>query len=183
MADFFTTNMAIFSEAEVEGKAADPHRLGFRRQPFHPPTELPMLFVWNELTENQIFFQDSAGIKDIYIAGGKITADETPEANLTLYGEVIWIGGVNCLFHNPEKTSSCVRMEHNSGGLCGGALAVAMDASLILTMTRYEASTTAYVLDQNIQSGAVLGSAGLISGDSVRRFFTIDRNIWRKCEV
>ena len=59
-------------------------------------------------------------------------------------------------------------------GLCGGALAYAMDAPLILTMTNNETQAALYVQSQGIHTGVVMGSDELISDNSVRAIFAMD---------
>lgn len=59
-------------------------------------------------------------------------------------------------------------------GLCGGVLAYAKNAPLILTMDAYEAQAAAYAKDQGITSGTVLGGEGLISDATVRSIFDME---------
>ena len=58
-------------------------------------------------------------------------------------------------------------------GLCGGSLAYAMGAPLILTMTDFEAQAVDYAESVGITSGIVLGGDSLISDDAVRAIFAM----------
>ena len=58
-------------------------------------------------------------------------------------------------------------------GLCGGSLAYAMGAPLILTMTGYESQASGYVRGMGIAGGVVLGGEKLISTDAVNSIYDI----------
>jgi putative cell wall-binding protein len=61
-------------------------------------------------------------------------------------------------------------------GLCGGSLAYAMKAPLILTMTDYEAQAAEYIRSGNIGQGIVLGGEKLISDGAVRNVFAMEED-------
>ena len=56
--------------------------------------------------------------------------------------------------------------ENFPDGLCGGPLAMTMDAPLILTKTGNQAVAKGYMQANGITSGAVLGGASLIDADT-----------------
>ena len=56
-------------------------------------------------------------------------------------------------------------------GLCGGPLAMSMEAPLILTATGKTNAVEAYVKTEAITTGNVLGSDALISTEAVNEIF------------
>ena len=64
-------------------------------------------------------------------------------------------------------------------GLCGGPLAMAMDAPLILTKTDRQSAAKNYIQNKNIKNGAVLGGASLIDDDTAMDIFDADKiTVW-----
>ena len=102
------------------------------------------------------------------------------EEELNAYGTVERVAGKNRFetsvaiaekfFETPENAVLAYAWNYPDG-LCGGPLAAAMDAPLILTMTNYESTAMAYIQSNNITAGTVLGSSKLISEDSVQMIF------------
>ena len=58
-------------------------------------------------------------------------------------------------------------------GLCGGSLAYALKAPLILTMPGYEGAAIDYAVENGIWGGYVLGGDGLVFDDIVRDIFAM----------
>jgi putative cell wall-binding protein len=58
-------------------------------------------------------------------------------------------------------------------GLCGGPLAVSMNAPLILTMDKYEVRAAEYVQSQPVRKATILGGEGLISQNAVQKIFSV----------
>ena len=56
-------------------------------------------------------------------------------------------------------------------GLCGGPLAAALNAPLILTRDGKSGAAEAYVLDAGIKSGVVLGGTGALADETVAAVF------------
>ena len=75
----------------------------------------------------------------------------------------------------PEATSAVLAYTWDfPDGLCGGGLANAMGAPLILTMTRYESEAAEYMAAKGgFDYGVVLGGEGLISEGSVHLIFNL----------
>ena len=72
----------------------------------------------------------------------------------------------------PDATQAVLAYAQNfPDGLSGGALAYAMKAPLVLTASGKESAAAAYAKEQNITSGVILGSSGLISDKAVRTIF------------
>ncbi|MBR5806845.1 MAG: cell wall-binding repeat-containing protein [Oscillospiraceae bacterium] len=61
--------------------------------------------------------------------------------------------------------------ENFPDGLCGGPLAMTMDAPLILTKTGKQAAAKGYMQAKGIESGAVLGGASLIDDATAKDIF------------
>ena len=59
-------------------------------------------------------------------------------------------------------------------GLCGGPLAAKLNAPLILTMTGKETEASAYVRNEEIHSGYILGGPGLISDQAAKTIFNME---------
>ena len=59
-------------------------------------------------------------------------------------------------------------------GLCGGSLAYALKAPLILTMPKYEAAAIEYAAENDITTGYVLGGDGLVTDEIVRDIFAME---------
>lgn len=112
------------------------------------------------------------------IIGGESAVSGELAAELGAYGAVRRLAGENRFetsvrvareyFDNP--TSAVLAYAWNfPDGLCGGALAYAMHAPLILTMDKYEEQAASYAKANHITSGVVLGGEGLISDAAVQK--------------
>ena len=179
--DRFGTNLAILEEAGVGSKdILICTGLSFADSLSASASELPILLVWNKLTEDQKAFLDKLNGNKLYVIGGASAVSKDMEKKVAVYGETERVGGANRFetsvniaekfFESPDSAVLAYAWNYPDG-LCGGALAATMDAPLILTMTKYEAKAAAYIQSQNIQSGAVLGGTGLISEESVATIF------------
>ena len=105
------------------------------------------------------------------------------ESDLAKYGSVTRLSGktryetsvlvAQTFFEGP--TSAVLAYAKNfPDGLCGGALAHAMGAPLILTNTGSTGAAAGYISGEGITSGAVLGGTILIDDASVAEIFQID---------
>ena len=179
--DRFGTNLAILSEAGVGGKdILVCTGLDFADSLSASAAGLPILLVYNELTDVQRFFLSSVSHGDFYIIGGENAVSTVLEDQLATYGATNRIGGANrfetsvriaeTFFASPESAALAYAWNYPDG-LCGGALAAAMDAPLILTMTNYEAPAAGYVQTNPIRKATVLGGETLISENAVRTIF------------
>ena len=59
-------------------------------------------------------------------------------------------------------------------GLCGGALAAALDAPLVLTVDGKTTEAAAYTAELGIEAGYVLGGTGVLTDDSVVNVFAME---------
>ena len=79
-------------------------------------------------------------------------------------------------FTNPQS-AVIAYAENFPDGLCGGSLAVSMDAPLILTKTNKQTRAKNYIQNNSIKNGAVLGGSSLIDDDTVMDIFTVNEII------
>jgi putative cell wall-binding protein len=149
-------------------------------------TGLPILMlntVKNELTENQITFLEKYADNDFTIIGGTAAVSDELKANVeSIVGEVDRIYG-----NGREATSvkvaeryfgkpDCVLIAYSRNfpdGLCGGPLAYAMKAPLLLVNANKEADAADYVAVNSIRKGIILGGTAAVSEDVVRVVFDI----------
>ena len=178
--DRFGTNLEILKEAGVEDKPILVCTgLSFADSLSASAAEMPILLVWNKLTKDQKTFLENAG-DEFYIIGGESAVSCQMEEQLRDYGYVERIGGKNRFetsvriaeefFDNPDAVVLAYAWNFPDG-LCGGALAAAMDAPLILTMDKYESQAAKYVFGKTLPRRFVLGSGELISDDAIRTIF------------
>ncbi len=175
-ADRFGTNLAILAEAGVAGKdvlictGAD-----FADSLSASAAKLPILLVWKELTLAQKgFLQTVDG--NLYVIGGTSAVSDSLMNQLKEFGKPIRLGGSNRFETSvliaktffPSAQEAVLAYAWNfPDGLCGGPLAAAMDAPLILTMTCYEEAAADYTTSRKINRGYVLGSENLIPESSI----------------
>ena len=169
----FETNLAILEEAGVGDKPVLVCTgLSFADSLSASASELPILLVWNDLTEGQkALLEGLGGDNQLYVIGGEGAVSTDMEDQLAAYGSVKRIGGSNRFetsvmiarefFEAPEAAVLAYAWDFPDG-LCGGPLAAALDIPLILTMPDYSAEAEAYAREINIQGGTVLGGDPLI---------------------
>ncbi len=114
------------------------------------------------------------------IGGTKAVSDKLMK-QLEAYGKTYRLAGSDRFetsvlvaekyFYSPDTVVLAYAWNYPDG-LCGGALAYAMNAPLILTMDKYESAAAQYVQSGGIDSGYVLGGANLISDATVDNIFT-----------
>ena len=141
----------------------------------------PILLVNNKsLTKAQKAFLAEHSDNKLYIIGGEGAVNKDLEEQLNAYGEIERISGktryeTSVLFARKfftDPTQAVLAYAKNfPDGLCGGALAMAMDAPLILTANAKEAAAAEYMQEYQISSGIVLGGERLISDDSAIMIF------------
>ena len=125
-----------------------------------------------------------AGLKNctFTVIGGESAVSADLAKAIEAYGKVERLAGANRFetsvlvaqkyFASPE-TAVLAYAWNYPDGLCGGSLAYAMNAPLVLTMTKYEQMAAAYTKMEGITTGVVLGGTGLISDASVRTIFAM----------
>ena len=191
-ANRFETNIMILEEA---GVPADSEILVCTSTNFADSLSAsaagkPILLVWNEsgkLMDCQKEFLDKHCAEKngkFRFVGGYSAVSFSMEKLFRGYGTTDRISGNNRF----ETSVALAEAYFGSGaekavlayawdfpdGLCGGPLAYAMNAPLVLTMTGYEAAAAEYVGAAGIESGVVLGGEKLISDGAVRAVFAMD---------
>lgn len=125
------------------------------------------------------------GIKNakIYIVGGNSAVSKEIEDELTAYGTVTRIAGTSRYETSVKvaetffkKASSAVVASGKKfpDGLCGGPLAAALNAPLILTKDGETTAASGYIAANNIRSGYVLGGTGALSDQTVEQVFSLN---------
>lgn len=145
-------------------------------------TGKPILLVnnnWTQLSEDYVNFL-SARSCSFTIIGGTAAVNESIEADLANYGSVSRIFGNNRQATSVEvakryfASPSTVFLAYSKNfpdGLCGGPLAYAMGAPLLLVCSGKEAAAAAYVSAYGIKTGHVMGGTGVIDDNVVAKVF------------
>lgn len=184
-ANRFDTNLMILKEAGV--KAGDEVLVctstNFADSLSASATGKPILLVFNEsgkLYGGQPDYLKSLKNCSFTVIGGENAVSKKLADALNGYGKVERLAGANRFetsvmvaeryFKNPESAVLAYAWNYPDG-LCGGALAYAMDAPLILTMTQYESQAAKYIQTQGIDRGVVLGGTGLIANSGLKKIF------------
>ena len=184
----FLTNLEILKESGFTGgKVLVCTGYNFADSLSASATGLPILLVHNEWTElsadYRAFLEAYQGQCEFIIIGGSAAVKTELESDLAKYGSVTRLSGktryetsvlvAQTFFEGP--TSAVLAYAKNfPDGLCGGALAHAMGAPLILTNTGSTGAAAGYISGEGITSGAVLGGTILIDDASVAEIFQID---------
>ena len=178
----YATNLAILEEAGTAGKPVLVCDGGsFADSLSASAAGLPILLVGSVLLDEQKAFLES-GSGELYIIGGTAAVSETVEAELSAYGKTTRIGGKDRLETSaaiartffPTADSAVLAYGWNfPDGLCGGALAYAMGAPLLLTAEGFAAQAADYVQEKQIFRGVVLGGSGLLPDQTVETVFSV----------
>ncbi len=184
-ADRFETNLEILMEAGVgSGPILVCTGGNFADSLSASASGLPILLVWQELTAQQKAFLESVSGSQLYVIGGEAAVNQALEAQLKDYGQVERLAG-----DSRFETSVKIAEKFFSGadaavlayawnypdGLCGGALAAAMGAPLILTMDGRTDAAEGFV--KGMTQGYVLGSASLISDEAAKTVFDMSDSL------
>ena len=174
--DRFGTNLAILEEAGYDGKAILVCTgIEYADSLSASAPGLPILLVWRSLTDDQKAFLDSIS-GSLYVIGGEGAVSNDLMRQVAEYGHTERLGGKNRFetsaliartFFPDAKEAALAYAWGFPDGLCGGALAAAMDVPLVLTMNCYEAQAAEYAAENGITGGVVFGTAKLISDESV----------------
>ena len=118
-----------------------------------------------------------------YIIGGEGAVSADVAAELAAYGEVVRVSGktryetsvavANTFFGDVEE-AVVANGKNFPDGLCGGPLAAAMDAPLILTADGKTDAATDYMAENEVASGFVLGGTGALADESVVDVFALE---------
>ena len=179
----FETNLEILKEAGVTGnEILVCTALNFPDSLSAAAVGKPILLVGSKLTAEQEAYLQLLGEKNFYIIGGTSAISKSVEYALQSYGGTIRIAGENRYDTSaliaqrffPEAEAVVLAYGRNyPDGLCGGALAAAMGAPVILVEDAFIDHAVDYVQGKEIQSGYVLGGTGLLSDASVRTIWAL----------
>ena len=174
----YETNIRILEEAGVDGKQVLVcNGEGFADSLSASAAELPILLVNSRfgIFDVQKPFLASCG-GSFCVIGGTTAVSEDVANQIRNYGNVVRLGGKNrfdtsvmiaeVFFEDPDAMVLSYAWNFPDG-LCGGALAAAMDVPLILTMDCYEEQASKFAKEYGITRGFVTGTAELISDEAL----------------
>ena len=174
----YETNIEILNEAGITGDTLLVCTgKGYADALSASATGLPILLVDGEgsLKASQREFLEQHNFSNIYILGGPVAVNESYDAALAeLGGTVTRLAGASrratsvlvaeTFFTNP--TAAVIAYSDNfPDGLCGGPLANALGAPVLLTKTAIPTEAITYAQQNGIVAGYVLGGSALISDD------------------
>ena len=122
-------------------------------------------------------------MKNIYIVGGEGAVSAEYEAELKAFGTVTRVYGdsrydtsveVAKTFCSDVTVAVVASGKNFPDGLCGGPLAAALDAPLVLTKDGGAAAAAGYVADNAIAGGYVLGGDGALTDATVVEVFGLE---------
>lgn len=168
----YDTNLAILREAGVSGQdLLVCTGTNFADSLSASSSGLPILLVENGLKEQQIQYLEETEIRNIIILGGTGAVSSDLENALGSYdvdGEVTRLKGsgryqtsveiARYFFGEGQKTVVLAYGHNYPDGLCGGPLAAALGAPIVLTQTSDASVADAYVED--VAYGIILGGEG-----------------------
>ena len=184
-ANRFETNIMILEEAGVEAgsEILVCTSTNFADSLSASAAGKPILLVYNEggkLFDNQKTYLEDLENCTFTVVGGESAVSAGMLEIFSDYGETTRLAGSNRFETSvlvaeryfPDATSAVLAYAWDfPDGLCGGGLANAMGAPLILTMTNYESQAAEYIQGQGIKTGVVLGGEKLIAEGSVHLIF------------
>ena len=179
--DRFATNLAIMEEAGI--RADQPiliaTAVNFADSLSASAAGLPMVLVHGSLREDQkAFLNTTSG--EFIIIGGTAAVSEELEAELAAIGTVERLAGdsryqtsvlVAQKFLAAPEAVILAYARNFPDGLCGGPVAYALGAPLILTDNILPLEADAYV--DGMEAGIVVGGGGLISDETAREIFEL----------
>ena len=177
-ADRIGTNLAILNEAGVtEEEILVCTAFNFADSLSASAVGLPILLVGNQLTEAQNAFLSQLNGNNLCIIGGESAVSSQIEAALGHFGTVQRVAGANRsatsvavaerFFTAPSHALLAYSLKFPDG-LCGGPLAYALSAPLLLVTPGYESITGSYVSSSTIDNGLVLGGTAVLTDSSVK---------------
>ena len=186
-ADRFGTNLEILKTAGV--KAGDEvlvcEAKGYADSLSASATGKPVLLVYKKLTDAQKAYLATLSGCSFTVVGGTTAVPEKLAQEIEAYGTVTRLAGKDRL-----ETSTMVAEKYFGSattavvaygwdfpdGLCGGSLAYAMKAPLILTHSKEKLSdfTAEYTTKAGITGGIVLGGDGLVNDMATRGIFAME---------
>ncbi len=183
----FDTNLAILAEAGIEGdEILVSTGYNFADSLSASASGKPMLLVntsINALTASQKEWLEGQRGKTFTIIGGTGAVSEELEAALGEYGTVTRLKGsgreatsveVAKRYFASPSAALLAYSRNFPDGLCGGPLAYALGAPLLLVNEGQEAAARDYVNQNNIRTGYILGGTGVVSNETARKVFRME---------
>ena len=180
----YDTNLAILDEAGVAGDSIIVATgKTFADSLSASAAKLPILLVKPDGTLNDAQKEILAGMKNIYIVGGEGAVSHAYEAELATFGTVKRVFGesrydtsvsVAKEFCTDVDTAVVASGKNFPDGLCGGPLAAALNAPLVLTKDGGAGAAAGYVAENGIAGGYVLGGDGALTDATVVEVFGLE---------
>lgn len=172
-ADRFETNISILREAGVDKEdLLICSGYGFADSLAASASGKPILLVGESLSYEQIGYLSSIKTRDYIVIGGKVSVKETVERKLKELGKTERVFGANRyetsveiankFFKKPKLVVSAYG-DNFPDGLCGGVLAEALGAPLLLVNDLSTEDAGKYTKDNNIKRQIILGGKANIS--------------------
>ena len=180
----YDTNMAILAEAGVSGDSIIVATgKTFADSLSASAVKLPILLVKPNATLNAEQTAILTGIKNIYIVGGEGAVSAAYEKELEAFGKVTRVFGesrydtsveIAKTFCKDAEKAVVVSGKNFPDGLCGGSLAAALNAPLVLTKDGGAEAAVGYVAGNGVASGYVLGGTGALADETVVEVFDLE---------
>ena len=180
----YETNLAILAEAGIEGtELIVATGKTFADSLSASAAKLPILLVKPGAALSDEAKAIAEGMNKFYIIGGEGAVSADIAAELAAYGEVVRVSGktryetsvavANTFFADVEE-AVVASGKNFPDGLCGGPLAAAMNAPLILTADAKTEAASSYMADNEVASGFVLGGTGALADETVVDVFALE---------
>ncbi len=180
----YDTNLAILEETGLNGKQILVCTgESFADSLSASATNLPILLVnsqTNKLTTAQEAYLETLESCTFYIIGGTAAISEKLETAIAAYGRVQRVYGkgreatsvkvAETFFKTPD-TVALAYSRNFPDGLCGGPLAYNLNAPLLLVNSGAESDATAYVEENGVKNGIILGGSAAVSDSTVSAVF------------
>ena len=180
----YDTNLAILDEAGVAGDSIIVATgKNFADSLSASAAKLPILLVKPEAALNDAQKEVLTGMKNIYIVGGEGAVSAEYEEELAAFGEVTRVFGdsrydtsveIAKTFSKDVDFAVVASGKNFPDGLCGGPLAAALNAPLVLTKDGGASAAASYVAENEIASGFVLGGDGALADATVVEVFALE---------
>ena len=180
----YETNLAILAEAGIEGdELIVATGKTFADSLSASAAKLPILLVKPGIALTDEAKAIAEGRTKFYIIGGEGAVSTDIEAELAAYGEVVRVSGktryetsvavANTFFIDVEE-AVVASGKNFPDGLCGGPLAAAMNAPLILTADGKTDAAADYMAENAVASGFVLGGSGALADKAIVDIFALE---------
>ena len=180
----YDTNLEILAEAGVNGDSIIVATgKTFADSLSASAAKLPILLVKPNGTLNDEQKAVLAGMNNIYIVGGDGAVSAAYAEELAAFGTVTRVFGegryqtsveVAKTFCSDVSVAVVASGKNFPDGLCGGPLAAALDAPLVLTKDGSGSIASAYVTEEAITGGYVLGGDGALADETVVTVFGLE---------